>query len=365
MGTKRHLGKLIKIFLVALQILLLSNGLVGYAVDSKKEGSTSDVSDKTGFTVEAIQPETQIKKEFSFFYIRVEPEEPQTLKVKVISKRKEPSKIKIHLNNAVTNIMGQVDYGQENPELDSSMKLPLTYFVKLKEKTITVKNFEEKIVELEVTPPKEKFSGVRLGAISFQSIDKKEDESGVKSNYGYKIGLMASEDQAPYNVGGAINHLKVGAALYNGEKVVAMTLQNPKPVLLENVTVQTKLYKKGSKEVIASNALQGMRLAPNSSFDFLTYLGIEELKPGKYIIESHATDEKKNWDWKKEFEVTDKQANQINEDAAYKITMPKLYKGFGIGLIVLTLGNIGYLVYRKRKTSETKKGGGKDDASEG
>ncbi|MBX8935320.1 DUF916 and DUF3324 domain-containing protein [Enterococcus gilvus] len=336
----------------------------GSANEASKKAS--ELAGKTGFTVESVQSENQINKDFSFFYVHTQPSEEQTLKVKVISKRKEPSKVKIHVNNAVTNIMGQIDYGQKNVQLDSSMKQPITDFVSLGAKEVTVKNFEEKIVELHVKPPKDSYQGVRLGAVVFRSADSQEkEETGVNNTYGYKIAIMTSEDLRPYNEGGRINYISVKASLQNGQKAIAMKVQNPEPAVLENVSIRTKIFPKGEKEPLATNALAGMKLAPNSSFDYLTYLGLEDLKAGKYVIQASATDGKETWEWEKEFTISDKQANQINEDAAYKITMPKLYKGFGISLIILTLGNIGYLVYRKRKTSETKKGGGKDDASEG
>ncbi|MEO1771565.1 WxL protein host-binding domain-containing protein [Candidatus Enterococcus ferrettii] len=363
MKNEHYLKKTIRMVVTIILFSTLFSGITGYADEEKNSTANepnSELADRTGFTVETIQPETQIDKTAHYFYIHVNPEESQTLKVKVISKRKEPSKVSVHLNNAVTNITGQIDYGQENAQLDSSMKLPLTDIVKIEQKEITVENFEEKIVELKVNPPKEKFSGVRLGAVVFRSAEESENESGVKSTYGYKISVMTSEDLAPYNKGGELNYLGVKATLYNGEKVVTMTAQNPNPFVLEKLMMTTKLRKKGQKEVIASNALQDMKIAPNSSFDFLTYLGIEELEPGKYVIESKATDGEKNWNWEKEFEITNKQANQINKDAAYKITMPRLYKIIGIILLVLTTGNIAYLIYRRK----TQQGGGKDDAKE-
>ncbi|WP_171004938.1 DUF916 and DUF3324 domain-containing protein [Enterococcus hulanensis] len=344
-----------------LRIIMLGIGLilcfpsVSFADQKDSSGSAneaskkaSELAEKTGFTVESMQSENQINKDFSFFYVHTQSSEEQVLKVKVISKRKEPSKVKIHINNAVTNIMGQIDYGQKNVQLDSSMKQPLTDFVSIGTKEVTVKNFEEKTVELRVHPPKESYQGIRLGAVVFQSAGVQKDEKGVKNTYGYKIAIMTSEDLRPYNEGGQINYLSVKARLQNGQKTIAMKVQNPEPAVLENVSISTKVFPKGEKEPLATNALTGMKLAPNSSFDYLTYLGLEDLKAGKYVIQATATDRKETWEWEKEFTISDKQANQINEDAAYKLLLPKLYKVIGGILLALTLTNLIYLLYRKK-----------------
>lgn len=342
---------LISFFLVA------STGSISANAEDK---AASDVADQTGYSVEAIQPDTQIDKNYSFFYIHAEPDEEQTLKVKITSKRKEPCKVKISLNNATTSTSGQVVYGNEKNLLDDSLDYPLTDIAKVVEKEVTVKDFEEKIVEIKVKPPKEAFQGVRLGAIAFQGVEEESTSGGVNNTYGYKIGLMVNEDLRPFNEGGQIKYKKVRAILRRGEKVIATTVQNPEPKVLENVTMQMKVTRKGEEEVLYSNGLANMKLAPNSSFDFLLYTGIEDLVPGKYILTATATDGKENWNWEKEFEITNKQANQINKDAAYKITMPRLYKIIGVILFVLTTGNIIYLIYRRK----TQQGGGKDDAKE-
>lgn len=341
-------------------VMFLCAPIVSYAetdnsVESEntKSKQASEVAEKTGFTVESVQPENQINKDFSFFYVHTQPSEEQTLKVKVISKRKEASRVNISLTNAVTNITGQIDYGQKNVQLDSSMTLPLTDFVSLQTKTLTVANFEEKIIEIHVKPPKESYQGVRLGAVVFQSADVQKEQSGVKNTYGYKIALMTSEDLRPYNEGGRINYLSVKPRLQNGQKVIAMKVQNPESAVLENVSISTKIFPKGEKEPLATNGLTGMKLAPNSSFDYLTYLGLENLKAGKYVIQATGTDGKETWEWEKEFTISDKEANQMNEDAAYKLLLPKLYKLIGGILVALTILNLAYLLYRKKKGGPT------------
>lgn len=318
----------------------------------KDPGGVSELADKTGFLVEALPPDSQIDPNFSFFYARTKPLEEQTLKVKVTSTQKKKATAKIDITNAVTNSTGQIDYGQTNAQLDKSMTLPLTEMVTSKEKEVTVENFEEKIVELSVKPPKESYEGVRLGAVVFSAVEKDTDSKGVTSSYGYKIGIMLSEDLRPYNEGASLTYTGVKARLENGQKVVALTVQNPTPYVLENLTIQSKVTKKGSKEVLTSNQLGGMKMAPNSSFDFLNYLGLEKLQPGTYQMTASATDGAETWTWEKEFTISDNQAEKLNKEAAYQLLLPNLYKILGGLLILLTLLTMGYLIYRKKGGKE-------------
>lgn len=354
-------------------IMVISFGNSGYAYGVNKsvqevtssKTKEAEMAEKTGFTVETIQPDTQIDPNYSFFYARTKPQEEQALKVKIISKQKEPIKVKIDLTNAVTNIRGQIDYGQLNAAIDRSMVHPLTDFVSVETPEITVKNYEEKIVEIKVTPPNDSFDGVRLGALVFTNVEEKNSQTGITSSYGYKIAIMLSEDLRPYNEGGQIKYKKVKARLQNGEKVVATTMQNPEPKVIENLTTSTKLRKKGEKEVLASNSYTGMKIAPNSSFDCLTYLGIEDLKPGKYVLTVQSTDGNNQWNWNKEFEISQKQADDINKDAAYKILLPKLYKQIGAGLLLVTVLNIAYLLYRRKNSRKViHEGEGSSDQKE-
>lgn len=360
----KEMNNQVKFYLISVLLIVFFcvNPLESYATDEsltvsseataetieESDKVSSDVATRAGFTVEAIQPETQINKDVSFFYPKLEPEQDQILKVKVISTQKEKTTVNIYLTNAVTNSFGQVDYGQKQAVLDESLEQPLTDFTSVKQKKISVENFEEKIVEVLINPPKKTFPGIRLGAVCFEAEpDEKEEQSGVTNTYGYKIGLVLNEDLKPYDNGGEIKYINVEPTVRNGEKVVAMKVQNPNPYLLTEVTMETNLFKDDNQ--IASEKLEHMSIAPNSSFEFLTKLGYEDLKPGKYKIVAHATDGKQEWDWEMEFEIDDMTAKRVNKEADYKLVLPKLYIVLGSVLTLVSIGNVGYLCYRRKK----------------
>lgn len=312
-----------------------------------KEQTSNELIQKNGFSVEVIPSATQIDKKFSFFYVHVKPKEIQPLKIKLRSTKKEKVIVNISITNAFTNSYGNIDYGQKN-EVDESMKTPLTQMVKPKQKKITLENFEEKIITLNVTPPEKEFQGVRLGAVSLVA-ENSDEKKKVSNTYGYKIAIMLNETLANYNRGGDLKYKHVGPRLDYGQKVVDFTMQNPYPFVIDQLTVSSTLEKKNNKKIIASNKRKNVSVAPNSTFSFLTYLGPDSLKPGTYKLTVDASNEaNQNWHWTKEFVVTNDQARKLNKEATYKLYLPKIYKYLGVLLLILTVVNYFYLFWRRR-----------------
>lgn len=315
-----------------------------------EEAKEGDVPGRTGFVVEPVLTNEQIDPSISFFYVQTRPGITQELNVRVKSIRKEKSEVNVYISNATTNDAGNVEYANREKPVDESVGIPLTEMVKLKEKKVTVENFEEKVVTLIVTPPAKEYEGVRLGAIFFGTDDGNKEKGAVKSNYGYRIGLMLNSQLQPYNRGGDLEFMHVGPRLSQGQKVIDFAMKNPKPFLLDNVTIGSKLRRKDNEEVIASNMLENVSLAPNSTYSFLTHLGVENLKSGTYVLKVDAKDENNQyWSWEEEFIISKDEAAKINKETSYKLGLPIQYKYIGILLLVLSIGNISYLVWRKRK----------------
>lgn len=147
----------------------------------------ADDQGAAGYTVESIIPENQFDKKRTFFYLNMEPSQKQTIQVKVISTQKEPVTVHVAVHDAVSSSVGAIDYAQEKPKLDKSLKDPITSFVKVKDgvKEVTVQNYEEKIVEFEIEMPKEAFSGVKLGSVRFlrKADDKDKKKTGLVPEY--------------------------------------------------------------------------------------------------------------------------------------------------------------------------------------
>lgn len=164
-----------------------------------------------GYTVESILPENQFDKTRTFYYLKMEPSQKQTIQARIISTQKEPVTVHVAVHDAVSSSVGAIDYAQEKPKLDISLKNPITSFVKVKDnvKEVIVQNYEEKIVEFEIDMPKETYPGVKLGSIRFlrKAEDKDKKKTGLVPEYARVIALMLTEDEGTFNHGADL-HLK-------------------------------------------------------------------------------------------------------------------------------------------------------------
>lgn len=179
--------------------------------------------------------------------------------------------------------------------------------------------------------------------------DSSETKEGLRSTFGYRIGLLVTEDSERYDDGSSLNLLDVKPTVHQGKRVIQARLQNPEAKILTDLTVETKLYKKGSREILKKRTANNMRMAPNSQFDFATNWGIDPIKSGAYTLAIKAKSGTNTWEWKRDFSVGEKQATKINEEASFTIT----YQGW-VPLVVILIGLtsiilIGCLYVRSKK----------------
>ncbi|MGM0216278.1 DUF916 and DUF3324 domain-containing protein [Enterococcus sp. AZ109] len=310
-----------------------------------------DAHGGAGFTVESIIPENQVDKKYSFFYLKTTPEQPQTIEVKVTSTQEEPVTLKVAVHDAVSSSIGEIDYAQPEPKLDESLTNPITSFVKAKDdvQEVTVANFEEKIVAFEITPPKDSYAGVKLGSIRFlrEAVESETSQTGLVPEFARVIAVMLTEDETPFDQGAELQLKKVDLSLYNGRKIIAATMQNDQPKVLQEMTIKGKVTRKGEKEVMAEQEQSNFSVAPNSHFDFQLPLGLEQFTPGTYVFTGEATGDERTWKWTEEFTVGREQAAKINEETVFKLMVPTWVPWTAAGLLLLWIGLIAYLVYRQ------------------
>lgn len=322
------------------------------------DGQAADETGPAGFTVESIIPDNQVDTTRTFFYLDIEPAVPQTIQVRIKSLQEEPVTIQLGIHDAVSSSVGAIDYAQDQPKLDKSLTNPITSFVKLKNgtKEITVANFEEKIVEYEITPPEEPFDGVKLGSLRFlkkEATDEKQ--TGVVPEYAYVIALMVTEDKEAFNHGADLHLKRVGLQIANGRKVIAAHIQNDQPKVLQEMIINGTIKRKGSKEVIESHEMENFSVAPNSNFNFEIPLGIENFQPGTYVFTGTAKGDDRTWKWEEEFTIGREEAEKVNQEAAYRLRVPTWVPWVASGLALALIGLIGGLVYRQRKWLEGRK----------
>lgn len=312
---------------------------------SSEQPAENDV----GFTVEPVLTTTQIDQSKGFFFIKVKPDEPQELVIKVKSTNKEPAKVTIYVSDAFTNQNGAVDYDGEEYPKDDTLQNSLEEITTVSNPEITVQNFEEKEVTIKVSPPKESFEGVKCAAICVMKSGTEESDEGLTSLFGYRVGLVVTEDSEIYTDGSSLNLLSVKPTVHQGKRVIQARLQNPEPKILDDLTVETKLRKKGEKEVLRKRTTNDMRMAPNSQFDFATNWGLDPIQSGTYVLSVKADSGENTWSWEEEFTIGEKEAKKINEEATYTITYPSWVPLVVVMIGTATLANIGSLYVRRKK----------------
>lgn len=325
--------------LIIVVVCLVFNQKVVYAEES------------VGFSVSPVFSENQVDSDLGYFYLRTEPNTTQEVKVTVKSLREAPTTISIHVNDAVTNDNVSVEYSNDNPELDDSLKNPLSKLLKVKEneQEITVSNFEEKTVILNLSLPKDPFSGIKLGGIRFLEKSQEDGSEGLTNRYGYTVGVMLTQDNEPFNEGADLQFNEVGATLSRGMKVVYATLQNPEPKLLGGLTIDAKVYKEGETKPLLSESKQQLSVAPNSSFSYFIPWGIEDLKAGTYELRLIATSGENSWEWNESFDVGAQEAADINAQAMNRLSLSWTVKIVIIFLGILTICLTLYRVIRLKK----------------
>jgi hypothetical protein len=318
------------------------------------EASTEE---EMGFSVESIIPENQVDRTKSYFYLSVVPAEKQVIQVKVKSLQEEPVTIQIKVHDAVSSSVGSIDYANDKPKLDASLKQPITELVQVKDgtKEITLNNKEEKVVEFEITPPQAPFSGVKLGSIRFlRKNDQAEKEtSGLVPQYARVIAIMLTEDEEAFNQGAELHLKRVNLQLSNGRKVIAARIQNDQPKVLQEMTIQGNVRKKGDKKILAKQKQENFSVAPNSNFDFEIPLGLEKFEAGTYVFTGKAEGDDRTWKWEEEFTVGKEQADKVNEETVYKVLVPSWVPWVALSLGVVLIVLVAFLL---RRQQEWKKG---------
>lgn len=327
--------------IVSVLLLQLFVGTIQGKADKKQS------SEEVGYTVRAVLPETQIDAQKSFFYFQVRPEEPQTVKVRVTSMKKEAVTIQAALTDAYTNRLAEIGYTANKNLLDASLAEPLSNIAKIKNPEITVENFQSKEMEIEVTPTKS-FSGIKLGALEF-STKSEEKKAGVGSSYGYRIGMMLSEDAGKYEDAKRLNLVNIFPTLNHGKRAVALNFQNPDPQINKKMIFDVKITKDGDSDFKKELKKENGRMAPNSKFNLMMDWGVEQIQAGKYKAKVKVVSASGIWEWDEAFEISGKQADQVNQEAAYNLTIPNWIRYVLIALGILWFVLIGYLLARRKR----------------
>lgn len=338
-------------------IVLILFPMVTFAEDTKESKGITDNEKRAGFTVQAVLPENQINDRIGFYHLLMQPDQQQTIQVKIINTSAEKQTYKVEVINAATNKNGLITYDERDKKPDESMKLPISKIAKPKSKEVSVDAYTEGEAEIDIQTPAESFQGILLGGvrISLKSDDKEEESKGmsVKNTYGYAIGLVLTEqDFAPVYGETDLKLTKLQPEIDYGSKVLEASIQNPYPEAMEKLKAEGKIVRKGQEKALAKNSFKDVKIAPNSVFPFQIDWGMQEVSAGEYTFIGKIKGKSKTWDFKQDFTITREQAKKMNKQTAFRIFIPSWWTTcfYLIGTItaVVTAWLIIRLIKRKK-----------------
>ncbi len=270
---------------------------------------------EANYSVEAIIPDNQIDKDVSYFSLKVEPNQSQNLNIVVHNVGVEEANIILEPHNASTNDNGVIIYNEAVP-VDASLKIPFTSILSEKQ-MVHLKPSESKTVSFKLKMPEEKFDGMILGGFRIYEQEDQKDKTNeslqIKNKVEYEISVKLIETDK--NINPNINLLDVFAGLNNYKTSIFAKLQNDKPTVIENLSVEAKIFKEGSNKILYKKSKEGMKMAPNSNFRFPIDLGDSRIEPGKYVAKISAKNHDYDWKFEKTFEIKEREAKEFNEEA--------------------------------------------------
>lgn len=358
-----------KLSIVIIALAIISSTFSIHPKRAVADGqSDANKSEPTSISISANLPDNQINKDQSYFDLLMKLGQEQELEVVLRNSTDKDLTMIASANSAVTNDNGVVDYSFSKPKADSTLKVPLSQIAVIEKETV-VPAKSDKIVKVHVKMPNEPIEGVIAGGIYLQQKEdtnqKNAGDGGVqiKNKYVYVMGiqLREKEDISQLVADMKLDKKKIKPKQVNYRNVLGINLQNTEPVYIRNLTVDAKIYKKGSQEVLHESKQESLKMAPNSNFNYGVSWENQEFKAGKYRakVTAHSEDYNKDWSWDEEFTITKKEAEVLNKEAVELEVAPTpwwVYVLIGLGIAFLLL-LILYLIKRyidKKKEAKRK-----------
>ncbi|MBC1604585.1 DUF916 and DUF3324 domain-containing protein [Listeria rocourtiae] len=279
---------------------------------------------ETDFSVSALIPDNQIDKSKKYFELRMKPSQVQELEVLLTNNLARPMTIEMHANTAVTNDYGTVDYSNKAPQFDNTLQFPFSEIAEMPDEIMLHANGSRKM-KVKLRMPSVPFDGLILGGLHFS------EKGGLGD---YVIGVILSEKDTVVEPDMKLNGVK--PSQISKRNVLKVNLQNIKPVILQNLVVEARIYKENSDEVLYRTKRDMLRMAPNSNFDLGISWKNQAFEAGKYRLKIVATSEHNIWKWNEEFEIEKDLATKLNRRAVgIEKSFALWYIGCGVVLLML------------------------------
>lgn len=266
------------------------------------------------FSVTPVFPDNQSKEITGYFDLKVTPSDQQYLQVKLFNTTTEEIEVEVTANSAVTNANGLIVY---DGHVESKQKNPFSQLAEVEEKVIKIAPGQTETTRIKVKAPDKHFKGELLGGLYFlqKSDSKEKDGVQIKNNYAYAIAVRIYEANQNKQVKPELELLQVKPALVDQRTAVEAEFINKQPVMIGQLKFNAQVFRKGSDKPIYVQQIDEFNVAPDGTFKVPMSLNNEALKAGNYVYKANFKDDKKNYHLEKEFTISKKQVEQINNKA--------------------------------------------------
>jgi len=317
-------------------------------------------AEKNEFFVQPELPTNQVKNNTSYFDLKMKSGQKQVIYIKINNGDKVRRKYDVNVNLATTSNGGNIDYTNENPEIDTSLGFNIQESTSNKKK-VSVAAKTSKRIPIKVEMPTGLLKGTALGGIVIKQhvIDDKDNTKKgvvVRNQFAYSIPLQLRE-QTKQTVKPTMNLLSVGPQKIDNYNYITAQLQNPRAVIMNDLKVTSYLTKAGSNKKLLKTTRKDMRMAPNSNFHFAIGDGTKKLAAGKYTMHVKADSEqgKYKWNFKKTFTITPAKAESLTKtvlEADTAETTNWWLIGSLIAAIAALASALFWMIYRNRRAAK-------------
>lgn len=313
------------------------------------------------FQMQPIHPLNQISQEIPYFDLMVKPSSQQKLSL-LLSNNDETKKI-IYISPVISESSqnGVINYPpiEKVKQLDDTLVHPFPSLIKEKSQTIKLKPKETKKVEFTLTVPEKPFEGIILGGFLAEAIEDTDDnpqKTGVENIFRIINAVKIRESNKKVASEFKINDIK--PTIVSSELAVTANIQNKAPILIEEMEVTTEFYRENSKKSFKKETKKGLKMAPNSNFDFPTLFSKSNLDPGNYRLNLTIKEKGNTQTFKKEFTIHKNELYKLKKSITptNENTKKRIIVILGIFVVLLFLFVCFYYsYYRKTQKMSLKK----------
>lgn len=326
--------------------------------NSAKANTVNNAS--IGYSVSKIPSKQEINSRNSFYDLKVKPDHSYTISARIFNATKKKVVVSSDIFTTYTNDNGQIEYTNEAKSYDKSLKNKVNDFVHVyeKDKRASIPAHGSRVVHAVVRAPKSA-NGVMLGSWYFSKnsgSDKKAKGISINNRYAYAIAIKMTSTQQPHQLPN-LHLLKVKAGLNNYRKVVYSVIQNDKPTIIKGLSMKSTILSESGQKMLSGHQ-SNIEMAPNSTFNYSTFANDQQLPAGKYTMLLTATWQSRTWNWRRNFTITDAEANQLSNKAKNDAKPPVSIWWYVAGgviiliLLVLLVWGTTYIVLKRREKKE-------------